>query len=161
GQAAHVEAGAAQPQLLGAPPGEAQVPVRPQPLPGHLQRDLQEGGRAGAVVVDAGASGHAVEVGADHEHVAGVAAGPVGDEVVAGGAVAGERLECGGVPGGVQQVLDVVGGGQVAGPAVRPVAAVGGGDGLQPAQVGLHVLQRDVGDGRGCGEHQRDGEHGG
>src|SRR5690606_10988895 len=113
----------------------------------HGERGLQDGGRAGAVVVDGGAGGDAVEVRAHHQDLAGVAAGPVGDEVVAGAAGAGELLDGGGESGCVQLGLHVVEGRLVAGAAVGAVAAVGGGYGLKPGQMRL-----DVGDGAvGCG----------
>ncbi|CAM5294914.1 hypothetical protein SGRI78S_00401 [Streptomyces griseus subsp. griseus] len=138
-----------QAQLLRAPPGEPQVLVGLVPGAGDGERGLQHGGRAGAVVVDPGAGGDRVEVGPGHQDLVGVAAGPVGYQVVAGGPARGELLERGGVSGRVELGLHVVDGRLVAGAAVGAVAAVVRGDRRELREVGLDVGQGDVGRGRG------------
>jgi hypothetical protein len=159
-QVVDVELRPAQPQLLRAEPGEAQMLGGRETGRGDRLGDLQQRGRAGAVVVDAGSRGDAVEVRASHQNLVGVAARPVGDYVPAGGAARGERLDGGDPAGRVQLGLDVVAGGLESGPAVRAVAAVRRRDALQLRQVGLDVRQRDVGHGqdgcrRLCGRSQR------
>src|SRR5439155_11851289 len=129
------EAGAAQAQFLRAPPGEAQMFAGLEPGRGDLLGDLENRRGTGAVVVDARAGGDAVEVGAGHEDLVRVAAGPVGDQVEPGEVVDHERLDRGGVAGRVELGLDVVERGPVAGAAVGAGAAVVVGDGLQLRQV--------------------------
>ncbi len=99
-------------------------------------------------------------MGAGHHDVRGVAARPVGDQVVAGRAVVAEGLQRGGVAGGVQLGLHVVDRGLVAGAAVGAVAAVGGGYRLELGEVGLDVGHRDVGGGGRC-RRGGDGRRGG
>ena len=66
--------------LLGSPPGEAHRVVRLGLR--HLDRGLQQRCAAGAVVVDARAVLHAVEVGAGHDGVGVIAALGLGEHVV-------------------------------------------------------------------------------
>src|SRR5690606_4912936 len=153
GELVDVVPGADHAQLLGAPPGEPQMRGGPVGGPGDGEGGLQDGRGAGAVVVDPGPGADAVEVGARHHDAVRVAAGPVGDQVVAGAPGGGELLEAGGVSGRVQLALHVGEGRLVAGAAVGAVAAVGGGYGLQLGQVGL-----DAGHGYvGCGGGARGG----
>ena len=89
----HVEVRTDEPVLFAAPEREAHPVRRLDAELGHLQRRLQDGGRAAAVVVDAGALGHRIEVGTDEHRAVGPPAGRVGEHVERGG-----RLE-GGVDG--------------------------------------------------------------
>ena len=70
-----------QPSFLGAPPGEAQRVARRWLA--EVLGDLEQGGRAAAVVVDARPGAHGVEVGAGH------------DDVVVVDALASRRSRCG------------------------------------------------------------------
>ena len=67
--------------LLGAPEGEAHL-VRRLDASASVG-DLEQAAEPGAVVVDAGALVDAVEVGARHHDVVGVAVARLGDDVVA------------------------------------------------------------------------------
>src|SRR5690606_27882267 len=82
----HVVPRAEEVQLLGPPPGEAEL-VDGRQL-GQGQGGLQDARAAAAVVVDAGTGGDAVEVRAEHDDVARVAGRGVGDHVVGGTGVA-------------------------------------------------------------------------
>ena len=137
---------------------EAQVVARGVAAGGPGERGLEDRGGAGAVVVDAGAGRDAVEVGAGHHDVLGVAARPVGDEVVRRPRRGRERLDLGGVADGVELGLHPVERGLVARSAGGAVAAVGGGDVLQLLQVGGHVGDAEVGRGRGDGGRGGAGE---
>ena len=146
-QRGHVVLRAEQAELLGAPEAEPDVVPRRDAAGGEGQGVLQDAGGAGAVVVDARAGRHGVEVGAGHHHVVRVAAGPVGDEVVGRPGGRRERLHAGGVAGGVELGPHPVERGEVAGAAGGAVAAVGVRDGLELVEVGPHVGDRDVGRG--------------
>lgn len=83
-------------------------------------------------------------MGAEHEGLIVGAAGPVGDEVAGGVGAGGAALLGDGVARGRQLPLDVGQGLGVAATAGAPVAAVAGGDGAQPGQVGLYGGDVDV-----------------
>lgn len=124
------------------------MPLRFQSRLGHLEGGGQDRGRPRPVVVDARPLRHAVQVGAGQQHVVRIAARPVGDQIVAGGAGMGEGDQRGPEARPVQGALHVRHGLGVPLRAVCAVAAVAVGDALQGTQVGHHLL---LGDGRGGG----------
>src|SRR5688500_5751718 len=73
--------GAQNPELLGAPEGEAHPVGRLDAELGHLQGDLEDRRHSRAVVVYAGALSYGVEVGAHHHRAVRAAPRRVGDDV--------------------------------------------------------------------------------
>ncbi|HEX6619758.1 MAG TPA: hypothetical protein VF024_08880, partial [Solirubrobacteraceae bacterium] len=83
---------AQQALLLGAPEREAQGAARLEAELGDLDRGLEIGGRARAVVVDPRAAGHGVQVRADDDGLRRVAAALVVGDDVLGRPGLGDRL---------------------------------------------------------------------
>ena len=81
-EAVDVERRADQARLLRAPPGEADLVVRLHLL--HRLGHLEDGRAPRTVVVDARPRADGVEVGADHDHVVGVARRRLGEHVERG-----------------------------------------------------------------------------
>src|SRR5688572_19787596 len=82
GQLRDVVLGSEQTAFLGTPPGEANLVDGSDLERGHLQRDLEDGGRTAAVVLDTRPLDDGVEMRADHNDAIAAAAGRIGDDVL-------------------------------------------------------------------------------
>ncbi len=118
---------------------------------GEVEGDLDQAGRAGAVVVDARALGDRVEVGAEHDRAVGVAAAGLGEEVV-GLALLLELADLQrdlGALGGVGGQRLALGLGHATGrDAARPGLAEGAGEGALGVVVDDRADRARLGGGR-------------